>query len=107
MEESKQVFEGGATSTATDIRLELIPKAAMEAMGRRFAYGAKRHGENNWRKGGRKFRMSRISHLLAHIYDYVENGGEANTDAIVCNAAMLCDLEKRIPMVTTVNKESE
>jgi hypothetical protein len=90
-------FEGGATSTAKEERLELIPKSAMNAMGRRYALGAGIHGMNNWRKGGVEFRLSRINHLLDHIYEYLEHGGRENTDAIICNAAMLCEFEEREP----------
>lgn len=88
-------FEGGATSSTQVERRELIPKSAIDAMGRRYALGAERHGVNNWRAGGAEFRLSRINHLLDHIYEYLEHGGRENTDAIICNAAMLCEFEEK------------
>lgn len=95
----KQKFEGGATRSATNVRMELIPAAALRGLGRRLALGATRHGENNWREGGEEFRKATIGHLLAHIADYLEAGNtrEANTDAIICNAAFLCHFEERTP----------
>jgi hypothetical protein len=96
---AKQSFEGGATRTATSERMELIPAEALRALGRRLALGAERHGENNWRDGGDAFRQATIGHLMAHLADYIENGNrtEANTDAIICNAAFLCHFEKKMP----------
>jgi hypothetical protein len=78
-------------------RYELIPKEALDALARRLALGAERHGENNWKKGGAEFKKATIRHLLKHIYDYLEQGNanDANTDAIICNAAFLCYFEKQ------------
>lgn len=82
-------------------RYELIPKEAVEAIARRLTIGAEKHGENNWRNGGEAFRRATISHLMKHLLDYIETGnnGDANTDAIVCNAAFLCYFEARAPYV--------
>jgi len=95
----KQTFEGGATRSKKDIDLTLIPKSAVIALGRRLTLGAERHGRNNWRRGGEEFRSATITHLMEHLLDYIENGNvsEANTDAIICNAAFLCEYEERLP----------
>lgn len=95
----KQTFEGGATRSKKDIDLTLIPKSSIMALGRRLTLGAERHGKNNWRKGGDEFRLATITHLMEHLLDYIENGNaeEANTDAIICNAAFLCEYEERSP----------
>jgi len=79
--------------------MELIPGEALRALGRRLALGAEKHGENNWRAGGEEFRKATIGHLLAHLADYVERGNakDANTDAIICNAAFLCHFEDQLP----------
>jgi hypothetical protein len=92
-------FEGGATRSRKPERRELIPSAAIDALARRLALGAERHGEGNWKLGGPDFRKATINHLIAHCFDYLENGDEfeANTDAIICNAAFLCWYEKQIP----------
>ena len=91
----KAVFEGGATRSAMSERYDLIPKEAMAALARRLGLGAEKHGENNWRGGGADFRKATICHLMKHLLDYMENGNanDANTDAIICNAAFLCHFE--------------
>jgi len=96
---SKTVYEGGATRSAMTERYDLIPKAAVAALARRMGHGAKKHGENNWRNGGPEFRRATINHLMGHLLDYIENGNanEANTDAIICNAAFLCHFEASDP----------
>jgi hypothetical protein len=93
--EELEVFEGGATRSAKAERRELIPKTAIDALARRLALGAARHGVNNWRQGGDEFRLATINHLLDHIFEYLEHGGSENTDAIICNAAFLCEYEAR------------
>ncbi len=93
------IYEGGATRSVVEGRYDLIPKTAIEALGRRLKLGVERHGENNWRKGGAEFRKATINHLMKHLLDYIENGNanDANTDAIICNAAFLCEYEARAP----------
>lgn len=99
--DQKQTFEGGATRTAQAVRYDLMPKAALTALSRRLTLGAERHGASNWRKGGEEFRRATASHLMAHLLDYLENGNssEANSDAIICNAAFLCHFEEIEPFV--------
>jgi hypothetical protein len=96
-----QAFENGATRSAVTERLDLIPREALAALGRRLALGAQKHGENNWRGGGDDFRKATINHLVIHLYDYIENGNatDANTDAIICNAAFLCFFEAKKPLL--------
>lgn len=97
-EEKKATFEKGATRSELNERYDLIPKEALDAIARRLALGAGRHGENNWKGGGEAFRKATICHLVKHLYDYIENGNanDANTDAIICNAAFLSYFEKRL-----------
>lgn len=97
-------YEGGATRTPKAERRELIPKTAVDALARRLALGAAKHGVNNWRKGGPEFRLATVNHLLDHIFEYLENGGSENTDAIICNAAFLCEYEAREPYVGVPKK---
>lgn len=101
LQPKKEAFEGGATRSSKrgQGRMEPIPKSSIRAMARRLELGAERHGENNWRKGGEAFRKATLNHLLDHIFDYMEHGNknEANTDAIICNAAFLCEYEEREP----------
>ena len=97
--ESKSIFEGGATRSAMAGRYDLIPKDAIDAIARRLALGAEKHGENNWRSGGPEFRKATIAHLMKHLLSYMESGNQedANTDAIICNAAFLCYFERIDP----------
>jgi hypothetical protein len=87
-----KAFEGGATRSKLDHRFDLIPREALDALSRRLALGAKKHGEGNWKRGGPEFAKATVNHLMNHLLDYIENGNanEANTDAIICNAAFLC-----------------
>lgn len=82
-----------------DVNYELIPKAAVDALARRLAIGAQNHGRDNWRKGDASFVESRLNHLLKHLIDYIENGNknDANSDAIICNAAFICHFEEKNP----------
>ena len=99
MPAAKETFEGGSTRSVLRERYDLIPKEAIDAIARRLALGAERHGEYNWMAGGDNFRKACINHLMKHLLDYIWNGdqGEANTDAIICNAAMLCYFEATNP----------
>jgi hypothetical protein len=95
----KTTFEGGSTRSEMQERYDLIPKEAMDAIARRLALGAAKHGENNWRSGGPEFRKATINHLIRHLLNYKESGNadDANTDAIICNAAFLCYFEAKAP----------
>ena len=95
----KTRYEGNATRSSLRERYDLIPKSAIEALGRRLALGAERHGEDNWRGGGEAFRRATLNHLMKHLLDYMEHGNahDANTDALICNAAFLCEFERRAP----------
>lgn len=103
----KTRFEAGASRSRMAERYELIPKEAAEALARRLTLGAERHGENNWRNGGGDFRRATINHLMKHLLDYIESGNEndANTDAIICNAAFLCYFEARMPYAGNKNSK--
>jgi|ERR1700761_769821 len=96
--EEKIAYEGKATRSKK-LMYRLIPKSAIVALARRLTLGAERHGVNNWRQGGPGFRQASIDHLIDHLFDYIENGNkfDNNTDAIICNAAFLCQYEEQIP----------
>lgn len=95
----KAVFEGGSSRSVLNDRYDLIPKEAVDALARRLALGVANHGENNWRGGGQEFRKATLNHLMKHLLKYMESGNmdDANTDAIICNAAFLCYFEAREP----------
>jgi hypothetical protein len=96
---TKARYEHGATRSAMTGRYDLIPKAAMDALARRLSMGALKHRENNWRGGGENFRKATLNHLMRHLLDYIESGNanDANSDAIICNAAFLCHFEAQEP----------
>lgn len=52
MNEPLTRFAGGATRSQKDVRYDLIPPEAEEALARRYALGAMKHGANNWKLGG-------------------------------------------------------
>lgn len=97
MPKALRPFEGGSTRSKQKIRFDLLPPSAVCAISRRLTLGAENHGERNWEEGGEEFRQATISHLIAHVIDYMQNGGRENTDAIICNAAFLCSIEERLP----------
>lgn len=93
MSERKQTFEGGATRTEQPGRYDLIPNAALDAMARRLALGAAKHGEQNWRKGGPEFHKASISHAMKHLADYAEFLSQDDLDGAICNLAFLCHFD--------------
>jgi hypothetical protein len=97
--EEKTVYEGGSTRTKLDVRYELIPKEAIDALARRLTLGAAKHGDHNWKGGGEEFRKATINHLMKHLLEYMESGNlkDANTDALICNAAFLAYFEAQKP----------
>jgi hypothetical protein len=93
MQEAKKSFEGGATRSEKLERFDLIPPEADEAMARRFGLGAKKHGEGNWKGGGKDFIKACINHAKAHeahLGKAAGKGDDNDLDAIICNWGMLC-----------------
>jgi hypothetical protein len=105
MTEMKQ-FESGAKSTVQKPEYRLVPLEAMQAIAKRLAYGAARHGEKNYQKGAADpaFIRDRQNHAIEHLLHYA-NGDTITTadgkvetpmdhlEAAICNLAMLCWLE--------------
>lgn len=85
----------GATSSRLDERYDLIPHEAMKAMARRFAFGAKRHSPDNWKKGDADYARERLNHLWQHLSAFTETGRQEDLDAVITNAAMLCEMKSR------------
>lgn len=79
----------GATSSKLEVDFHDIPYAALTAMGRRFAYGRKRHGRFNWSKGDKFFAEERLKHLSNHLALFCEERLQEDLDAVLCNAAMI------------------
>lgn len=98
-EDTKQTLAGGATRTKSDVRFDLIPPEAVLRLARRFAQGAAKHGENNWRKGNWEFVVSCFAHLEHHLNKLKQNGnaGDDNLGAILWNATALAWYEVHRP----------
>lgn len=93
----KAIFTSGATSSTEKPRYDLIPKTALQRLAERFGYGAKKHGDHNYKQGVNDpaFIRDRINHLIEHAVNYAN--GDRSTDhlgAVLCNAAMLAELER-------------
>lgn len=91
----KITHPSGATSSRLDERYDLIPYEALKAMARRFAVGAKKHSPDNWKKGDADYARERLNHLWQHLAAFSESGRQEDLDAMICNAAMLCEMKAR------------
>lgn len=79
MTELKQFESGAVRSTDADhARFDLIPFAAVEALGRTLKEGAEKYGEYNWQKGIPASDL--LNHALQHIYKYLD--GDYSEDHI-------------------------
>lgn len=77
-EDSSRVFSTGARRNSSDGkgRFDLLPVEAIQALARRFEYGAKLHGANNWRKGMPN--SSLYDSALRHLFQAM--GGDTSED---------------------------
>jgi len=82
-------------------RFDLIPPEAERVVARRFGLGAKKHGEDNWKKGGKEFIKACLNHLKAHTASLVEHDPMTHDDddvgAIIWNAMALAYFRERKP----------
>lgn len=77
-------FPSGAASSSAP-RYDLVPRALLEAVATRFEAGARKYGENQWRKGLRdpQFLRERANHALQHLLNYIhgtDNGEDTAVD---------------------------
>lgn len=101
-----KTFTSGAKSTIQKPMYHLIPLTALELLAERFGYGAARHGERNYRKGGNdpEFINDRVNHLFEHVVNFAEHRRQEDLAAILCNAAILADIKAFInPDITKEN----
>lgn len=89
LSEQKSTFEGGSTRSAKIERYDLIPPEIDVALAQRFALGATKHGDNNWKGGGTDFVLSCLNHLRAHYVSLLTNGPFHDDDDV---AAMLWNI---------------
>src|SRR5690349_16756492 len=71
-EDGVAIFTSGAKSSEEEPRYDLIPLPAMRLWAERLAYGAARHGTNNWQKGkdDPDYRRDRLNHAMEHLKRY-------------------------------------
>ena len=77
-------FSSGARSSAAP-RYDLVPRVLLDAVERRFALGAKKYGDNQWRAGlhDPEFLRERANHALTHLLNYIygtDNGEDSPED---------------------------
>jgi hypothetical protein len=93
----KATFSSGATSTSEKPRYDLIPVTALRRLAERFGYGARKHGDHNYKAGfaDAEFIRDRMNHMIEHAVKYAS--GDRSTDhlgAVMCNGAILAELER-------------
>jgi hypothetical protein len=77
-------------------RYDLIPPEFVRRLAQRMAYGAAKHGENNYQRGvgDAAFHRDRVNHLIEHVLKYVAGDREKDhLAAVAANAAMLMWLD--------------
>jgi hypothetical protein len=68
-EEEQRVYKPeGTKHDACKIRLELLPIAALEEVGKVLTFGAQKYAPDNWRKGFEYRRL--IGAILRHVYSF-------------------------------------
>jgi hypothetical protein len=80
------VNEHGGRQSQLPYRFDLIDPKAIFALAEVLDYGARKHGEENWR---RITVREHLNHLLAHVYAYL--GGDTQDDHLahaLCRAHM-------------------
>lgn len=91
------VFASGASSSTEKPRYDLIPLVALRRLAERFGYGARKHGDHNYKQGAHdpQFVRDRQNHMIEHAVKYA-NGDRAidHLGAVMANAAILAELER-------------
>lgn len=98
--EAKATYESNATRSVKSERYDLIPPEILIALAQRFALGASKHGENNWKSGGAEFIRSCLNHLFGHYVSLLTNGVDHNDDdvaAMIWNAGVLAWFREHKP----------
>jgi hypothetical protein len=91
---SKRTFPTGSTRDNADSkpRMELLPYDLLERVAIWYGLGAKKYGDNNWRKGQPQSAV--IGSLMRHISKYMRGmKDEDHLSAIVWNALSLMNAE--------------
>lgn len=82
----------GGKQSSTPYRLDLIPPLAILAEAEVLAIGAKKYGENNWKK---IFIQDHINHILQHAYAYLAGDrSDKHLANLACRAHFALELEE-------------
>ncbi len=77
--EGSHHFDSGAVRAKLDtVRYDLISPQALSRLAATYAEGARKYGDNNFRKGMEFSNL--INHVLEHINTYIAGGGEFEED---------------------------
>ncbi len=74
---SHQFDSGAVRAKLDDVRFDLISPQALRRLAATYAEGARKYGDNNWRRGMEFSNV--INHVLEHINTYLvtsDSGGE-------------------------------
>ncbi len=66
---SHQFNSGAVRAKLDDVRFDLISPQALRRIAATYAEGAKKYGDNNFRKGMEFSNL--INHVITHIFDYL------------------------------------
>ena len=83
-----ETLPSGKQQTMIEERYDLIPRSAISALARTFAYGADKYGE--WNHRGIPAESS-INHAIAHLYNYLETYQEEELAHALTRLAMAYD----------------
>jgi hypothetical protein len=101
--ENIQEFPSGARSSGNKSRYDLLPVWALQRIAARFAIGADRYGEDNWKRGMQdpEWTIDRLNHAIEHLYDAIQAiklGGIPHRDddlsAVIVNAIFAMGYER-------------
>ena len=111
-----QVLPGGATRSEEAPRYDLVPREGIRRIALRYALGAKKHGEGNWKlsvqneENAREFCIAAYNHMLEHAQK-MANGEDPEDDhlgAIGWAVTVLAHCEEKFgKRWTQLNLDSE
>jgi len=94
---ARQEFDTGAVRDTQDGkgRFDLLPSVAITRLAQHFENGAKKYGDNNWRKG---IPLSRyLDSMLRHAFAVLDNkNDEDHLAAVIWNACCYLETEAMI-----------
>jgi hypothetical protein len=97
-DEEEHVFKTGASRSKLYARYDLISPIGLRRLAERYALGAEKRGDHNWRKG---MPMSAIiQHMLHHLTLFQLEGGSVSDDhaaAVAWGAIALAENEELRP----------